>query len=126
MDVINHIEQERKHELGHRVGGIGGNVGHDDAPLAGGLNVHIVVSGGQDTYIFKFGQFSEHISRHEHLIGQHTCGICRALHYLVRCGAVIDGHFAELVKGFPRQVTAVGHIAVKYNDFFHDSRECKV
>ena len=106
-------EQMGKHHLGHALRAVGGNVGDDDAMLAGSLHVHHVIARRQHADIFQQRQLLDLLPPQAHLVRQHHLRLLRPQDGLLGLRAVIDRHCAKSLEGLPRRAAGVGSEAVE-------------
>lgn len=88
----------------HRGGTVGGNVRHDDSAVAGGLQVDIVVAGGEDADVFEFRERRYRLRRQPRLIRQQYLGIFGALQHFAGFRKIINRTVAQRLDAVERQV----------------------
>ena len=106
------VQNMCKGELRHRSGTVGGNVRHDDSAVAGGLQVDIVVAGGEDADVFEFRERRYRLRRQPRLIRQQYLGIFGALQHFAGFRKIINRTVAQRLDAVERQVARIHRIAV--------------
>ena len=115
------LQQQRHGELGHRGGGIGGHIGHDDAAFLGFCNIDHVVARGQHADVAQIRTGGHHVGGNDGLVGEDDGRVADAGDRLLGGGVIIDGQLAQGGKRLPAQVARILHSAVQHDDLGHIS-----
>ena len=114
VDAVGDVEDVGEGELRHAVGAVGGDVGDDDAALAGGGGVDHVVARGEHADVAQLWQLCHRGVVDDHFVGEQDVGILGPLQQLGGGGAVVDRQLAQGMHALPRDVAGIGSIAVEY------------
>ena len=98
VQLFQHIKQQRKGVLCHRVCGIPGHIRHRQIPAAAVIHVHDVRSRGRHTQQLRVGRFFQRAGIHGHLVHQDHVGLRHPLSRLLLRGGIVNHQFSQLLQ----------------------------